>query len=180
MVNIFLTGAPRSGKSTLLKNILLQFEGEKRGFITEEECCQGERYGFVAVRNDGQRTYLATIDQETEWSIPTSSNKRASCYYIRVPAFTRFLEPLFSINSGELLYIDEVGQMEFLSDRFGPLVEEYLGNPSHFIGTLSQVYENSLIQAIRQRDDVEIIEITPENRDQVQQQLLERLRANTH
>jgi nucleoside-triphosphatase THEP1 len=48
--NILITGMPRSGKSTLLKNIISRIE-DKVGFITHEIRKNGERTGFEIETN---------------------------------------------------------------------------------------------------------------------------------
>lgn len=52
--NIFLTGAPSSGKTTVIKNFLLKMPVSANGFYTEEERKGGKRIGFLMRTIDGK------------------------------------------------------------------------------------------------------------------------------
>ena len=45
--NIFLTGAPSSGKTTVIKKIVRKLDFPACGFYTEEERLDGRRVGFM-------------------------------------------------------------------------------------------------------------------------------------
>lgn len=64
----------------------------------------------------------------------------------------------------ELLYIDEIGQMEMFSDNFKKLVTSYLDSDNIFVGIISKVFQDPFIDKIKKRDDIKLFEITPENR----------------
>ncbi len=159
---IFLTGLPHCGKSTLLEAIISQIP-KKQGFLTREIKEAGSRTGFRIVTASGDNGTLA--------SIHSTSPIRVSKYGVDIPRFEAMLSPLFSFEKKDLLYIDEVGQMELYSDRFQELVRNYLEEENPFIGTLSAVYDHSLIQEIKQRDDVKIMEVTKENRDTFREEI---------
>ncbi len=164
---IFLTGLPHCGKSTLLEAIISQIP-RKQGFLTREIKETGSRTGFEIVTASGDNGILA--------SIHSSSNIIVSKYGVDIPCFEAMLPSLFSFEKKDLLYIDEVGQMELYSDEFQDLVRNYLATENQFIGTLSGVYDHPLINEIKQRDDVRIIEVTPENRDILQEEIYSLLR----
>lgn len=160
--NILITGQPHCGKSTLLKHLIERIE-RKQGFITDEMLRDGERIGFWITTAGGERSLLASID--------TDSPFRVSRYGVDLPALERAIEPLFGFGAHDLLYIDEIGQMELASPRFRALVNTYLEAPNRFLGTISAVYSDEFTAAIRTFGDVEIIEINERNRDQVARDL---------
>ena len=51
--NIFLTGAPSSGKTTIIKKVIAGLGVPARGFYTEEVCSGGTRVGFLMKTLDG-------------------------------------------------------------------------------------------------------------------------------
>jgi nucleoside-triphosphatase THEP1 len=63
-----------------------------------------------------------------------------------------------------MLFIDEIDPMELLSHAFENFCMNYLDAPNLCIAT-SQLSVNNFTEAIHQRSDIIIFEITPENRD---------------
>ncbi len=155
MKNILLTGAPGCGKSTLLERLIQDFP-LRRGFLTKEIRKEGQRTGFELVTDHGETQLLASVHLRTPYKV--------SKYAVDVEGLERVLPPLFHYDQNQLLYIDEIGQMELYAPLFRKLVEQYLNSPNVFVGTLSAVYEDDFIAGIRKMKDVEIVEITVDNR----------------
>ncbi len=57
--NIFLTGAPSSGKTTVIKKVIKALSVPANGFYTEEERIGDKRVGFIMRTLDGKNGYLA-------------------------------------------------------------------------------------------------------------------------
>ncbi len=57
--NIFLSGAPSSGKTTVIKKVVAGLTIPANGFYTEEERVEGKRAGFTINTLDGKKGYLA-------------------------------------------------------------------------------------------------------------------------
>ena len=57
--NIFLTGPPSSGKTTIIKKVIKKLGLPANGFYTEEERAAGKRLGFLMKTLDGRTGYLA-------------------------------------------------------------------------------------------------------------------------
>lgn len=161
-MKILLTGDPRVGKSTLLNDIIID-ASNKHGFVTNEVLADGKRSGFELVSANGNKGLLASVD--------SSSEIRVSRYGVNVSEMNDFLGKLGHVPNNALLYIDEIGQMELYSEQFKYLVDSFLSSPNPFIGTLSNVYEDEFISTLKMRNDIEIIHITPLNRDAVRQDI---------
>ncbi len=170
--NIILTGQPHSGKSTLLQRLLPDIP-QRRGFITREILQEGVRRGFEVWTDDNIDFVLAHVEYS---SLPY----RVSRYGVDVAGFEAILPPLFEYQPNQLLYLDEIGQMELFSDKFKSLVENYLDAPNLFMGTLSAVYHDEFTTVVRSRKDILIVEITPENREQKYQEMKEWLKINNN
>ncbi len=65
----------------------------------------------------------------------------------------------------DIIVIDEVGKMEVESEAFVEAVKEALDAEKPMIITLHKKSRNPLLQDIRRRDDVRILEVTPTNRN---------------
>ncbi len=153
---ILITGLPRSGKSTILEKVINEIDN-KKGFITREVRANGERTGFEIVTDDGRKKMLSSID--------FNSLHKVSRYFVDVDGLDEMVATLMDYGK-ELLYIDEIGQMELFSENFKELVTNYLDSDNVFIATVSKVYEDDFIRRIKSRKDVLLYEITPENREE--------------
>ncbi|MCD4764226.1 MAG: nucleoside-triphosphatase [Desulfobacterales bacterium] len=74
--NIFLTGPPSSGKTTIIKKVIKKLGLPANGFYTEEERAYGKRIGFI------MSLYLTRL---VRWNVfPKFSNKRQPMFLIRL------------------------------------------------------------------------------------------------
>lgn len=157
-MNILFTGEPHVGKSTLLERLVSGLPN-KSGFITKEVLKDGSRTGFELVSAIGDRALLVS----TELASPF----RVSRYGVDVEGFDRFLAGLRQPKPEDLVYVDEIGQMELYSEKFRQLVKHYLELPNTFVATLSSVYSNDFTETLRSRSDVQIIDLTLDNREEI-------------
>lgn len=161
-MKILLTGEPHSGKSTLINKILSHFD-QKIGFVTNEILQNGQRVGFELMTSTGKKAKFASVDYD--------SNLRVSKYGIEPLILDDFIKALPMIDQQSLLYIDEVGQMQLSSSTFRKLVDEYISAPNNFIGTLSKIYDDELIQRLKRDDNIKIIKVTLKNRDLLEKEI---------
>ena len=163
-MKILLTGAPHSGKTTLLRTLVDSLPvGVKHGFITKELASGGQRIGFEMVSSVGTRTILASVD--------SPSPIRVSRYGVDVSALDDFLRDLPPIPEKTLVYIDEIGQMQLFSDTFKQLVRHYLTDAELYIGTITQVYSDDFTRELLQREDIILLHVTENNRTAMGQAL---------
>lgn len=155
--NILVTGVPRSGKSTLLKKVITT-QSNKVGFITLEIRDDKGRVGFELETHKGTRSVLAHINFNT-------SNK-VSKYFVDIKNLDSILPEVSKFLTNDILYLDEIGQMQLFSTDFQKLVEKYLNAENTLLATLSTVYQNSFTDTIRARKDIHVVEISESNRDE--------------
>ena len=168
-MNILLTGAPRSGKSTLLEQVILEHPASKKGLLTREIKHHNRRIGFQTVSYSGKTALLAS----TQIFSPINHGK----YYIHPGETQALISDLHDFQDQDLLYIDEIGAMQLHVPMFQELVTSYLDAPNMFIGTIIQNYNHSFIHQLKARTNVQLITITPENRDLLKNQLQEFLQT---
>lgn len=156
MKKILITGLPHSGKSTLLQKLLKDIS-KKQGFITTEIIERGERSGFKIVNANGKEEILASIKFKTPYKV--------SRYFVSIDNLEKIIPTVSSFSKLDLLYIDEIGEMELFSKDFKSLLKNYLNAENVFIGTISKVYSDEFTKCLLHRSDIKLIEITPENRE---------------
>jgi len=153
--NILITGMPRSGKSTILKEVIITHEN-KVGFVTNEIRENGERVGFEIETHLGTKSMLADVKSKT--------NYKVSRYFVHVKNLDEIIPEVTNFSRDDILFLDEIGQMELFSEKFRQLVLRYLDSPNTCIATLSKVFADDFIEKIKNRDDIILIEINQENR----------------
>lgn len=157
--NIILTGLPKSGKSTLLNKIISSFS-KKIGLVTNEIREQGERTGFCIETSNGIKSIIASINFTTNFQV--------SKYFVNLQNLDIVLPEISKFTNEDLLFIDEIGQMQLPSDNFKKLVNNYLDSSNIVLATLSKVFSNDFTNSIKDRNDVIIIEISEENRNETE------------
>ncbi|MEI8143435.1 MAG: nucleoside-triphosphatase [Candidatus Berkelbacteria bacterium] len=155
--NILITGMPRSGKSTLLNEIIQKYD-RKVGFVTNEIRENNERIGFEIITNEGRQAVLSSTTNVTEHKV--------SRYYVDISALDEIIPSVLSFNSDDLLYIDEIGQMELFSEKFKSLVLKYLDSPNTNVATISKIFSDDFIEMIKNRGDVVLVEIEESTRSE--------------
>ena len=159
--NILLTGAPGVGKTTLLRGVLEKLKQPCGGFFTREvRDRQGRRAAFELVTLDGRSGLLAQLDLHSPW--------RVGRYGVTLKALETLAVPgiLATIRAGQLVVIDEIGPMEFYSALFCEAVQKALEAAPAVLGTIVQ-RSTAVGDRIKARPDVQLIEVTRQNRDRL-------------
>ncbi len=154
--NIFLTGAPSSGKTTVIKKVIEAIGLPANGFYTEEERIGGKRVGFLMKTLDGKMGYLAHQGIRSDLRIRRYGVSIENVETIAVPSIT-------PVNRNVII-LDEIGKMECFSDVFRQAAIKVLDSPNIVIGTIT-FGGDDFIMGIKNREDVEIHEVTIDNRD---------------
>jgi len=168
--NILITGLPGIGKTTLIRRLS---EGLKNnhpaGFYTAEIREKGVRKGFELTSLDGRKGLLSSVDIKSPF--------RVRKYKVDIRGFEEFLKSIpFLDDKTGLVIIDEIGKMECLSDSFRRLIKKLLDSEKPVIATIA-LKGGGITEAIKERDDVELFEITHENRDSISSEILDKVRA---
>ncbi|HEV8725453.1 MAG TPA: NTPase [Candidatus Binatia bacterium] len=168
-MRLFLTGNPGVGKTTVIRAIAERLQEVRcAGFYTEEKKQRGQRIGFRIVTLDGQEGSLASLGGQR----PTVGK-----YSIHVEAFEKLVLPDLdpATTPADLYVIDEIGKMELLSRQFRSRIIELLAQPTNLLATIAKK-GNGLLDQMKRRSDVEIIEVTRKNRDELPEQLARRIK----
>lgn len=132
-MNIFITGNPGCGKSTLVKRLLQDMTGKKiAGIITPEIREGGVRQGFKIID-------LASGKEEILAATNIERGPGVSKYKVNVSGIEAIMDAfLESFDGAEYVVIDEIGMMEFYSRKFRETIEMVLNSGKAVIATLSK------------------------------------------
>lgn len=157
-INILITGLPGSGKTTLIRQLVepLRFL-QPVGFYTEEIREGSVRLGFRLIDLEGEVLTLSHIN--------IHSRHRVGKYGVDIPGFEAYLTSRdFSASSGRIVIIDEIGKMECLSQEFMRMMSEILDSNKILLATIA-LRGFGIIDEIKRRHDVQLIELTVNNRE---------------
>jgi nucleoside-triphosphatase len=171
MKNLLITGAPGLGKTTIIKKISNNLKQLNLvGFYTQEIRENKVRRGFELVALDGRKSILSDVDIKTPY--------RVGRYGVDLKGFDEFLEKIdFLEASADIVLIDEIGKMECCSEKFKSLIREILNSEKWFVGTVA-LYGKGLIEEVKKRKDVRLIEVTLNNRDSLPSELISCIRKH--
>jgi len=165
--HLFLTGDKQVGKSTLLRKLIEVKKLDCSGFETQAFYLDGERRGF---------TLHGRVD------MPPHENDCICCARIEEKRSVPVL-PVFDENGSKILQIsrstsapyilmDELGRLERQADAFIREIYACLDGDKRVIGVL-QKCGSAHVETISKREDVAVLAVTPENREELLAQLIE-------
>lgn len=155
--NFLITGPPRSGKTTLLRRLSRQLADlPLGGFLTEEIREQGVRQGFSLENFQGKKAVLAHV------SFPKLV--LVGKYGVDLAALEDFVADMRPSRPVALWMIDEIGKMECFSRKFTQAVRKLLDSPVPVVATVA-LRGGGFIAEVKQRADVTLFYLTPDNRE---------------
>jgi nucleoside-triphosphatase len=172
-VKLLLTGAPRSGKSTLVRRLVEAYPGIAGGIIGVELVGPDRRRcgfelqtvwkapdaGFAVV----ERTVLARAEAPGDWQVGR--------YGVRAGALAMAVRALDgAMHEGGLVIIDEIGPLLLVSPAFQDAVLRCLDGPGHLLATLSQS-QDPFLEGLRARPGVRSVEVNRANRQHLAESL---------
>ncbi|MGD8910913.1 MAG: nucleoside-triphosphatase [Chromatiales bacterium] len=170
---LLLTGNPGIGKTTLLCRVSEQVRDlSMSGFYTQELRESGQRTGFRLITFTGREGIIAHVDFDHHWQVGK--------YGVDVPAIDRFAESTLTLNEAiDLYFVDEIGKMECLSNRFIDHMRLLLSTDKIVIATLSKT-GGGLIAQTKQWPHSEVWEVNKANRDAMVTQVISWLKERVH
>lgn len=157
-LRVLLTGEPKVGKSTIIHRSLESVSGAF-GFWTTELRKNNQRYGFM-VEDDRGRTVLLS-------SVYLLTTDYVGRYRVDVASFDHFLRELGKPTPSQLIYIDEIGRMQTLSDNFQTELDNLMMLSNTMIGTIAKDAYDPIIGRIKDDPETVVIEVSVDNRDDV-------------
>jgi len=164
-MNIFITGNPRCGKSTLIQKVLNDIADKKiSGIITPEIRINGERQGFKIID-------LASNNEEILASVDIKRGPGVSKYRVNIEGIDTIMDKfLESYKNSEYVIIDEIGMMEFYSRKFRETIRMVIDSDKKVLATLSKRFVKQY------KDKGQIYFLTRENFEEIYNQVLSQIK----
>ncbi|MGW4562304.1 nucleoside-triphosphatase [Streptomyces sp. NPDC004561] len=169
---ILLEGRPGAGKTTALRRLAALLPTRAAtGFTTEEIRHSGARVGFALETLAGRREVLAHVDlpgppRVGKYGVDPGVMERLALPSLRPAAIEEA--------TGRLVLIDELGRMELACAAFRYAVDALFVAEADVVATV-HMHRDPFTDALKRRTDIEVIQITPANRDVLPGELAARL-----
>ena len=180
--HVFLTGEPGIGKTTICKQIIEHFKHQENvhGFYTEEVRGADSKIGRIGFD-------VVSVKESLRFPLARLSS---ACQQVRGPTFSKYTVDIdnFERNAVPLLknvtadvslyVIDEIGKMELFSHRFKSSVMDLFDVSNVFLLCTVPIYSMKFADNLKNRDDVEVFNVTSSNRDHLDKELIRRIGMN--
>ncbi len=157
---LLLTGPPRVGKTTLVQRVVEAWPGPVLGFVTREVRERGRRVGFRLHTLDGQSAWLAHRRFPHHHRVGAYGVDLAALEALAVPLMHRMAQA----DPHTLAVIDEIGPMELLSPAFRQALRPVFDRGGPLLATVV-LRPHPVADAFKARPDVQVVQVTPDNRD---------------
>ena len=163
---LLLTGTPGIGKTTVIRAVSSMISDRHiGGFYTQEIRRAGQRQGFRLVSFNHLEMVIAHVD--------FSSTYRVGKYGVDIAAIDEGAEHILSVLSDTGVYlVDEIGKMECLSSHFITAMRTLLDSDKPVVATIGKK-GGGFMDEVKQRKDVELWEITRDNRNRIPVRILD-------
>jgi len=162
-LKIGITGLPAAGKTQALLKVIEMLEADGMtvgGMITEPIIKRGRREGFYVMDwASKEKRVFASKDIVSKVTVGRYGVDVSALDEVGVKALRH------ATANCDVIVIDEVGKMEVESEGFVAAVKEALDAEKPLLLTLHKKSRNPLLQDIRRRDDIRILEVTQVNRN---------------
>jgi len=168
--NIFITGKPGCGKTSLIIEIIKELNLDAEGFYTSEIRERGIRKGFKITTLDGKKGILAHVNIKSPY--------RVSKYKVNIKDLEELgvKSILNALEENKICVIDEIGTMEMYSERFKKIVLTALDSKNKVLGTI-KLTPGLFTDEIKKREDTKVFYLTKENREEIKKEIIKLLVA---
>ena len=162
-LKIGISGVIGIGKTETLKRIIDMLEEEEisiGGMITEPILEDNRQMGFQVMDwETKEKAVFAHLNLDTSLKIRGYGVDLDALNEVGVKAVEN------AARKNDVILVDEIGKIEVESDKFNNVVKNVMNINKPMILTFNKKSRNPLLQDIRRRDDVRILELTEVNKD---------------
>ena len=162
--NLFITGKPGSGKTTLIKEVCLPVMDRVGGFYTEEMTESGSRLGFVLKTFDGREGVLAKKGMKSSYKF----NKYGIDGHVLEDIGAGSLAK--ALKEKELIVIDEIGSIEIVSELFRKMLIVCLVSEKRVLATV-RYNAQPFTDDIKKMKDTSVIVLSRDNYMEVKKEV---------
>ncbi len=173
-----LTGKPRIGKTSIIKKIIENIGREYcGGFYTEEihadDDRNDKRMGFRLVTLDGYDGIFAHVSFESPFRLGRYGINLECLETVGIASVER------ALSQKKLLVIDEIGPIQAGSELFKHVLMDIFQASPPFLGTIA-LQAHPWLDLVKRQKNIEICELTVNNRINVIHTLTEALYPTLH
>ncbi len=175
-INVFITGQKRTGKSSLLQEIVKNFSASTGGYFVQRLFTGADFKAFRMVDFTKEdyvlEKRLIYLSEETNIFAQVSASGSSMTIYSGV--FDTFgTEVLHESlrNNKKIILLDEVGRIELDSEPFMAAVFHVLDSPAFVLGTIKKE-TNLFLDSIRRRSDVIVLDLDYHEPDSIAQSII--------
>lgn len=164
---LILTGEIGVGKTACVKNLVNRLEIPFSGFTTDKVTDDGDIIGFCLTEIGGESRTFAHINYPKTNSF--------SKYGIDYSVFRDFGREVLnrSLNTGKMILIDELGTIEQKEPLFCEKVKEVIRKSHALLTVIQKRAIGFWLRGFNDIDPFNIFEVTPENRDNIVEKIIE-------
>jgi len=162
--NIFITGLPGSGKTTLIRNILKELKLNADGFYTQEIRRGSKRLGFKIKTLNGREGVLSHVTLKSLYRV---GKYRVNIKDLEEIGVKSILEAL---RENKVIVIDEIGKQEMCSSKFKKAIISALNSKNKVLGTIKLTYD-PFTDKIKKRKDTKVFYLTKVNREKIKKEI---------
>lgn len=169
--NIFITGEPGCGKTTLIMEIIKELNLYADGFYTTEIRKGGDRIGFKIITLNGREGTLAHVNIKSPYKVSKYKVNIKDLEEIGVNSI------LNSLKENKITVIDEVAKMEMFSEKFKKAIFTALESKNKVLGTM-MLKQNPFCDQIKKRLDTKFFYLTKENKEGIKKEIINLLESS--
>lgn len=168
--NIFITGLPGVGKTTLIKEIVRIFPDKFGGFYTEEiRDSNDQRVGFKIITFSNKEGILAHVDFKSKFKVSKYGVDVKTFEDVGVDAMVD------ALNSKEVIVIDEIGKMECFSALFKNVLIKCLESDKKVLATI-KYHPDEFIDKVKKVPNSKIFTLNRGNFERIKSEVIKWLK----
>ncbi|MFC1768068.1 nucleoside-triphosphatase, partial [Candidatus Margulisiibacteriota bacterium] len=128
----------------------------------------GVRVGFKMLTLSGEEGVLSHVEFRSQYQVGKYKVDADALEDIAANSLIR------ATTQADLIIIDEIGKMELFSELMRLSIVEALASGKKVLATVDEI-DDEFVGKIKKREDVEIIKVTPQNRDSLVDEIIGKL-----
>jgi len=154
--NVFITGLPCVGKTTLIKEACLPYLDKVGGFYTEQLIENKKREGFIIKTFSNEQRLFAKKGLKSPYKVGKYGVDIKALEDLGIKAIQE------AIDNNKIIIIDEIGSMEIFSEKFRQILFVALNSKNKLLATI-RYKSQPFTDEIKKYQNTTVITLTRDN-----------------